>query len=110
MNTVKTSELSGIQLDWAVAKCEGFIDDCNTWMYEGTLQDIAEGSYHPSENWELIGVIIEREKIDLQERGGVWQAVALDRFRATGSTPLIAAARCYVASKIGDEVEIPEIL
>jgi hypothetical protein len=24
-----------------------------------------------------------------------------------GTTPLIAAMRCYVASKLGDEVEIP---
>lgn len=28
----------------------------------------------------------------------------------TGPTPLIAALRCYVASKLGDEVEIPEEL
>jgi hypothetical protein len=27
-----------------------------------------------------------------------------------GRTPLIAAMRCYVASKLGDEVEIPEEL
>jgi len=27
-----------------------------------------------------------------------------------GDTPLIAAMRCYVASKLGDEVEIPEEL
>lgn len=27
-----------------------------------------------------------------------------------GPTPLIAAMRCYVASRLGDEVEIPEEL
>ncbi len=27
-----------------------------------------------------------------------------------GPTPLIAAMRCYVASKLGDEIEIPEEL
>ena len=27
-----------------------------------------------------------------------------------GPTPLIAAMRCYVASKLGDEVEVPEEL
>jgi hypothetical protein len=27
-----------------------------------------------------------------------------------GPTPLIAAMRCYVASKLGDEVEIPSEL
>jgi hypothetical protein len=28
-------------------------------------------------------------------------------FNGYGITPLIAAMRCYVASKLGDEVEIP---
>lgn len=28
----------------------------------------------------------------------------------TGPAPLIAAMRCYVASKLGEEVEIPEEL
>jgi len=28
----------------------------------------------------------------------------------TGPTPLIAATRCYVASKLGDDIEIPEEL
>jgi hypothetical protein len=27
-----------------------------------------------------------------------------------GPTPLIAAMRCYVASKLGDEIDIPEEL
>jgi hypothetical protein len=27
-----------------------------------------------------------------------------------GPTPLIAAMRCYVASKLGDEVEVPDEL
>jgi len=27
-----------------------------------------------------------------------------------GDTPLIAAMRCYVASKLGDEVDVPEEL
>ena len=28
----------------------------------------------------------------------------------TGPAPLVAAMRCYVANKLGDEVEIPEEL
>jgi hypothetical protein len=27
-----------------------------------------------------------------------------------GPTPLVAAMRCYVASKLGDEVEVPDEL
>jgi hypothetical protein len=29
---------------------------------------------------------------------------------ATGDTALEAAMRCYVASKLGDEVDIPDVL
>jgi hypothetical protein len=28
----------------------------------------------------------------------------------SGPTPLVAAMRCYVASQIGDEVDVPEVL
>ena len=42
-----------------------------------------------STDWAQGGAIIERERIP---------------------TPLIAALRCYVASKLGDEVEIPKEL
>ena len=31
-------------------------------------------------------------------------------FAAYGSTPLIAAMRCYCRAKLGDELEIPEEL
>jgi hypothetical protein len=31
-------------------------------------------------------------------------------FTEKGSTPLIAAMRCYVASKLGDDVKIPNEL
>lgn len=72
-----------------------------------------------STDWAFGGPIIQREEINLsintfhrtyweawtpapeQEHG---EAVAL------GPTPLIAAMRCYVASKLGDTVDIPEEL
>ena len=67
--------------------------------------------YH--DDWALGGAIIEREKIatrfDLEEQE--WQATiaAEDEWvYGWGTTPLIAAMRCYVASKLGDEVQIPE--
>jgi len=33
-----------------------------------------------------------------------------DAFEQDGPTPLIAAMRCYVASKLGEEVDVPEEL
>ena len=100
---MKTSELSGAALDWAVAKCEGK----EPKHHEGWPME------EPSEystDWGLAGPIIEREKIDTYYgEKGWWQAVAeTNDVCAFGESPLIAAMRCYVASKLGDEVEIPE--
>jgi hypothetical protein len=57
-----------------------------------------------------VGGIIEREKIEVFIRDEKWFAYSSlskpEDFY--GETPLIAAMRCYVASKLGDEVEIPE--
>jgi hypothetical protein len=39
-----------------------------------------------------------------------WAAeVEAGEYEHDGQTPLIAAMRCYVASKLGDEIEIPEL-
>jgi len=130
---IKTDELQGSALDWAVAKCEGkgieFDDPKDPWL---TLDGIAYQplhSYTPSTDWAQGGPIVEREKIgvwwathyvddDGVEYGNHWYAEtgctdenADGPYRvATGETPLIATMRCYVAMKLGDEVEIPEEL
>ncbi len=40
-----------------------------------------------------------------------WEAMIKGGFFTSyGSTPLIAAMRCYVASKLGEEVEVPDEL
>ena len=94
---IKTSELTGAALDWAASAAQG------------------DSDIHPySTNWADGGPIIEREGIAIgRTAGGVaWDAVHPNTddtmFRA--NTPLIAAMRCYVASKLGDDVEIPEEL
>ena len=115
---MKTDELTGAALDWAVAKCEGL------WFAEdmGLLVG-GDGYYSPSSKWAQGGPIIERERM------GVWFSDAVieadgtvNRDKCyyaedkngdhvqTGVTPLIAAMRCYVASKLGDEVELPKEL
>jgi hypothetical protein len=100
---IKTNELTGAALDWAVAKCEGLLHD------DGTVSDY----WQPSELWEQGGPIIEREKLDVFCSGQIWDASTGDRGNnsiQSGPTPLIAAMRCYVASKMGDEVEVPNEL
>jgi hypothetical protein len=140
--TMKTSELTGVALDWAVAKCENFdtrnnyrcqvIDaDDIEYVFECYADDDAHaeeqaldmypnsevyliehlGIYSPSTDWSQGGPIIERERIHVQPSiGGVWQAELVFGKQSYGPTPLVAAIRCYVASKLGDDVEIPEEL
>ena len=110
MNTpMKTNELSGAALDWAVAKCEGvddkFWDDDRLCFLNEWDEDI-----EPSTNWAQGGAIIERERIELEHDGFVWWARIKADEDYSGPTPLIAVMRCYVASKLGDEVQLPEEL
>ena len=96
---MKTSELTGIALDWAVTKCEGYDHEVtpeSEWGMWGWATDWAQG-----------GPIIEREGIALYLYGnGDWNAMMEKEYQ--GPTPLIAAMRCYVASKLGDDIELPE--
>lgn len=96
---MKTSKLTGAALDWAVAKAIG------------EYKPVAVLNY--STDWTHGGPIIEHEGIALRrwlETG--WEA-DLWNFKfceghTNGTTALIAAMRCYVASKLGDNVDIPE--
>lgn len=105
MTIIKTAELTGAALDWAVAKCEGY-----------RLDLVPEDGYTPSTDWAQGGPIIEREGINLFQRkriatpGRPWLAYTATHLEQGGATPLIATMRCYVASKMGETVEVPEEL
>ena len=99
---MKTSELQGPALDWAVTQCEGTRKDIDfAWWTE---------EYSPSTDWSQGGPIIEREGITVRRyTDALWDAsMGRLNYVADGPTPLIAAMRCYVASKLGDEVEVPD--
>ena len=116
---MKTAELTGVALNWAVAMCEGWKYTTardNTGQYPWLIKvgrDINPKQYRPSSNWMQGGKIIEREGISiLSTESGEWCATIGELYyeddNPRSPTPLIAAMRCYVASKMGDEVEIPE--
>jgi hypothetical protein len=98
---IKTSELQGAPLNWAVAKIED---------RKGKGLDWVQPLY--STYWAIGGPIIEREGLCLSYDSFVkrWFCCTktLDSYHA--ETALVAAMRCYVAGKLGDEVEIPEWL
>lgn len=112
---VKTSKLTGHALDWAVAKCEGY-EIVRMRGNEITFLDrtedgaLSEKHINYSTDWAQGGPIIEREKIELEYGGFEWWARIKADEDFEGATPLIAAMRCYVASKLGDEIEIPKEL
>lgn len=112
---MKTSELTGAALDWAVAECELLGNQEHTLVIDtdtdGTKR-VNYGGMYPewSTNWAQGGEIIERERISLIGEGGeIWFA-EWGWIQVFGDTPLEAAMRTYVASKFGDDIEIPKEL
>ena len=123
---IKTSKATNIQLNYLVAKTQGatnfrYDTVATYWVTMGGKDRALSGgwaqSFCPTTDWAQGGPIIERERIALTawhgaDRVTYWRADAFrsGTVRMYGDTPLIAAMRCYVASKLGDEVEIPEEL
>ena len=142
LQTVKTSEVIGAALDWAVAKCEGYKSKPSTYVQGRPFCYYIRGEYGgcesflPSTHWDFGGPIIEREGIGfLFDAGSAcrkasWFATPDDQCTTTsyegeyfdpafmvdeesgirGNTPLIAAMRCYVKSKLGAYVDVPKEL
>lgn len=121
---MKTAELTSAALDWAVAKCEYpeliWGETIGLSAHACDLIVIPQFKepkcwWCPSTNWAQSGPIIERERIDLVWNGDWFaetDAANRSDWVATGRgrTPLIAAMRCYVASKLGDDVDVPKEL
>jgi hypothetical protein len=132
---VKTAELEGPALDWAVAKAKKMplVSRGRKWTTDGAatveyapwaVHPVVDGSgpyvaalchhtYSPSTDWAHGGPIIEREGIRLHRSvtGQWWAGPESDPFRpVAGATPLIAAMRCFVTSRLGDEIEVPDEL
>lgn len=98
------------------------------WVWYGTQESMLIGykptrpsdiqGYSPSTDWAQGGPIIERERIEfsiLTKKAGFIMAIGVSSdgnsiVSAEDPTYLTAAMRCYVASKIGDEIEIPDEL
>lgn len=129
---IKTSDLTGSALDWAVARATGipteeiYVSGSGKHQRLFRRQRDEEGNLNGryvtgpdllfSSKWEAGGPIIERELIATTpsaEHEARWIAKTTyegEWFETEGPTPLIASMRCYVASKLGDSVDIPDKL
>lgn len=117
---LKTSELIGPALDWAVELAilmERLSNNAQAASIASRNRRVSEVGY--STNWEQGGPLIEREWLQLTpwpneaDEELRWHCVQHDspvQCHAFGPTALVAACRCYVSSKLGDEVELPEDL
>ena len=112
---IKTSKLIDLALNWAVAKCYGY--DEGWLLRQLTNPDPnTRAIQNFSTDWALGGPVIEQQGLlvrpSFTDERDKWTSIlwAPKAVFESGPTPLIAAMRCYVASKLGDEVKIPEEL
>jgi hypothetical protein len=98
---IKTSELEGAALDYAVA------------IIDPASEEVAR--YSPSTDWSQGGPLLseyathaEKYPLAKHEPWVVW--VANDEPGQCGDTLLIAAMRAIVVAELGDTVDVPEEL
>lgn len=106
---MKTRELTGKALDWAVARVEG--DQLPT----GGVMTQTWPRY--SCDWALAGPIMEIERISVYDRtihADVSDHWCAEMMKVAGSvqgpTPLVAAMRCHLVGKVGLEIDLPQEL
>lgn len=113
MIEVKTADLIGPALDWAVGVAEG--DQMETPASD-VVWSKYHGAYSPSIDWSQGGPLIEKYRLEIVFSGSrsegwecvkSWRCAEVDDTYPVGETHLIAACRAIVAAKLGDVVGVP---
>lgn len=117
MAKIKVAEASSLALDWMVAKCAGLnakLSSTGFLIYSNKSVPTGPNGrvFQPSSAWAQGGLIIDLEGIGFYKANESkwWAHPYGGEYNAEGKTALIAAMRCYVTSKLGDEVEVPDEL
>ena len=113
MKKINVSEATNTQLDWLVAQCEGVLDEDIYPRHSYTtdpdqMQPIMEREFISTSpgDWDV-------DSVPMVKNWCAWSLSAEihnDQPFAYGPTQLIAAARAYIVSKLGEIVEVPEEL
>jgi hypothetical protein len=116
MKKVKVCELFDGQLNWAVAKALGLVVEDVT--LDRSVIFVDGEAFRPDEDWAQGGPIIERKKLGVFwvydddcwhcETGCTDENADEKYCTETGDTPLRAAMRCFVASELGNEIDVPD--
>lgn len=128
---VKTCDLEGAALDWAVAMAEGeevIVHGIGQYRYDvrGGIHCCKYGCtfgprsiteeverYEPSDSWAQGGPLIEKHKLDIgapmENVTGPWNANTEwgHPMGTPGPTPLVAACRAIVRAKLGETINVP---
>ena len=121
---VQTAELTGAALDWAVAVCKNLEIHPPQKDMKIAVRNVEWEPwwvFTPTSNWAQGGPIIERGEIGIKRRspcmkGEEWEASPSITAKGAGGrwgvgpTPLVAAMRCYVISKMGEAIDLPNEL
>lgn len=129
---IQSNDMSGLPLDWAVAKAMGLLDSGRVKIYQNgdlwchrpavafdpTPSVYYSPDYSPSTKWEDAGRVLNEitefgaftdppstrycAHISKEDSEEIWSSF--------GETSLIALMRCFVESKLGEEIEVPEEL
>lgn len=120
---VKTSELTGKVLDWAVAKAVSHPADWDSpsgllWFESSSHEWLI---WYPSTNWAQGGTLADKYNVDFNTQGidgdgsqlieaTVQDFESMQCWVAEGETRLEAMCRSIVAAKLGDAVQVPSEL
>jgi len=109
---IKTRELSGTDLDYAVAKAVGKA----VTLVDGSLRD-GDSVWSPTLNWSDTGPLIQKHGMQLSGVDSAWCAELYWAFKAPGDehksyhhakgrTALEAVCRCLASALLGAEIEV----
>lgn len=113
---VKTADLIGAALDWAVAKAESvpvFVD------HQGWVRKLPDdtSAWRPSWNWSQGGQLLDKHHASAHYQAHLADAQfrysagpAGSGFWCYGPTALVAFCRSLVKAKLGDTVQVPKEL
>lgn len=132
---IKTSELKGAALDWAVAHATKAWEFAHKWYPTMTLDPTFTGvrdyaidgmiylvprnafrqdpqPFNPSRWWEHGGRLIDEHCVlfDTDDKSVIWAKLPEQSLFKGGDNHLVAACRAIVMAKLGEEVEIPDEL
>ena len=127
MIEVKTAELIGPALDWAVGIATGgeqkpyqFADNIDAPFWEAWVfpDGYACSRWSPSTDWSQGGPLIEKYAVKVEHfpgetiasKANARIAMHSTAYWQSGPTPLVALCRAIVAAKLGDAVSVPEEL